>query len=1509
MSVKQGPRKTTGKGGTKQVPQWKHVAAIVRDYRGSALKELLQNADDAGAKKFVFILSSRSYPSVSLDNEKLATFQGPALYAYNDAIFTDADITHIREIGNSSKQTDPAKTGKFGIGFNSCFQFTNVPFLVSGNSFVIFDIHGDIYSHNDGSVGNYWNFPTNNGDEDGDSLFYFEDFPDQLTPFHHFGCFSAIRSTGTFNGTMFRLPLRTKEQVDSGSSKVCDEIHDVAAIRSMLKGLEDEINQMLVFLKYLSVVEIYEEDESGNTTLLFSTSVTELEGVGNPQRSLWASYFEKVAISELDKVTEHPVWHFFLRFERHWHIEGREKQTPKVETWLVVRGIGGPEISKMAASKFIKGAKPWAAVALSLESEMLTNGRVFCSLPLPEVLEEIPYYVNAGFSISSNRREVSKEKSLGTHEYAWNKTLASEALPQLIKNAVEILSEDISRRPLLLRYWPRAISSSSSFWEEFLQKPTLKLLAGANIIPVQNKNSYNLYPFTKVLFYDEDRQPEFQMLLSLEGIAPVVPVSARLLSVLHTEFPDECTLLTPTSLTAYLIDRQQREHSSSFLPGVSAENKLWLLEYLLSEGSDDFLTELPLLQLVNGGFAKLGKGENHKCYLLREEISDLFCGSLSSFSVVDNEKLFLASIAASSVVRKESKRIPELIDNLNVLFKVVPPPKVSLGDFWGWLVPDLKSQHNQLVYSKLGKWPVIPTSGGILAMEASQNVLKSSAEFPPCVQGLLSFAYVADTDDSYELSCPLLPSEPTSLIKAINFRDLGSAKKYLSNLSIENLSDIRHYFLNKWVENTKTGVSLLPALKSLPLWPVNSKTGLSFLPSSVYLVHKELLHIHIYSKDFNLLYLSDDLERDRVIEFPGVENLSLCQYLKTIVLPDIEKRPQETVSDITEYILTHYEVLLVDRDSKALFNDLRGRRFVQGGDGALVTPAVLFHPDLAKKLKNWIPASKIPSSLYCSNPTYLRHLVSLGLKEELIQEDISNFINYLHGNHRSSAAYNKAVELLLYLQGSTIGLFFLVWEREKRWLPVFQDSEGYLVDLGYCPRNNGLVTPGEIVPYPLHPLVFTQTNLLPKDIQITEAFQKLMGWKCDTRLLEAHMKKLVQLSEKILSKRASEVTQILENIYSHLEEESIVTIKFTKISHLWLEGKFALLSHVSSQKHGYPPYLYSASSFHQKWPKLSRTLEIPEIFSPKQLANALREMHIASGDDGLSPDQVQLAISLLEEIAGREWEKDNLELYVVSEKGGKLLPIAGVVFNDQPRLTNHRPGDIPLLHPKISRECAERLNIKFLSDYFIEQNSDSHFYEDFSQKEPLTVRLRSITREYPLGLQFFEEQLQNSSDATAEEVNFVYDTTTYSNTNLFTPEMSKYQGPALYVHNSATFSDRDLESIKNLGNSYKSSSNTNTIGRFGIGFNVCYNITDMPSFVSGTHYVVFDPHCNSLPSKRPGIHWDFVAKNGALNLYEDQIAPFKGFFGCNMRDKFAGTIFRFPLRNREMAESSEIKDE
>ena len=54
----------------------------------------------------------------------MSHLQGPALYAYNDAVFSQEDWRGLRTLFDSIKAKDPMKVGRFGLGFKSVFHMT-----------------------------------------------------------------------------------------------------------------------------------------------------------------------------------------------------------------------------------------------------------------------------------------------------------------------------------------------------------------------------------------------------------------------------------------------------------------------------------------------------------------------------------------------------------------------------------------------------------------------------------------------------------------------------------------------------------------------------------------------------------------------------------------------------------------------------------------------------------------------------------------------------------------------------------------------------------------------------------------------------------------------------------------------------------------------------------------------------------------------------------------------------------------------------------------------------------------------------------------------------------------------------------------------------------------------------------------------------------------------------------------------------------------------------------------
>ena len=152
-------------------------------------------------------------------------------------------------------------------------------------------------------------------------------------------------------------------------------------------------------------------------------------------------------------------------------------------------------------------------------------------------------------------------------------------------------------------------------------------------------------------------------------------------------------------------------------------------------------------------------------------------------------------------------------------------------------------------------------------------------------------------------------------------------------------------------------------------------------------------------------------------------------------------------------------------------------------------------------------------------------------------------------------------------------------------------------------------------------------------------------------------------------------------------------------------------------------------------------------------------------------------------------------------------------------------------------------------------------WEAFGQKVSLTARIREVLDAYPDDTTIIKEMVQNADDAGAQVVRFVYDRRSHGTQRLQFENFAHYQGPALLVYNDSIFKREDFESIQAVGDSGKKAREEALTGRFGVGFNVVYHVTDVPSFVSDSKIVFFDPHCRIDPSitvANPGCLLDFV---------------------------------------------------
>ena len=306
---------------------------------------------------------------------------------------------------------------------------------------------------------------------------------------------------------------------------------------------------------------------------------------------------------------------------------------------------------------------------------------------------------------------------------------------------------------------------------------------------------------------------------------------------------------------------------------------------------------------------------------------------------------------------------------------------------------------------------------------------------------------------------------------------------------------------------------------------------------------------------------------------------------------------------------------------------------------------------------------------------------------------------------------------------------------------------------------------------------------------------------------------------------------------------------------------------------------------------------------------------------------LQLSVGILNELAREELptdiqEKIIIPVYIEDNKCIRLESVERCMYSeDIDWLVNEGDDedmDYFYVHPSVPHLTAQRLGVPSLTNRMLDPD-ELFIGEEFGQQEKLTTRLNRLLDDYTDGFAVPKELIQNADDSGATEVRFLYDERANEDakTCLIDDGMKGCQGPALWVYNDATFKDEDFVNITKLNEATKAN-DTAKIGRFGLGFNAVYNLTDVPMFVSRNYLAIFDPHISFLGKairniRRPGMKINLNKDVKKLKKFKNQFKPFNGIFGCDLslnkqENSFDGTLFRFPLRTRDQASASEIKN-
>ncbi|CAG8544962.1 11644_t:CDS:10, partial [Racocetra persica] len=696
-----------------------------------------------------------------------------------------------------------------------------------------------------------------------------------------------------------------------------------------------------------------------------------------------------------------------------------------------------------------------------------------------------------------------------------------------------------------------------------------------------------------------------------------------------------------------------------------------------------------------------------------------------------------------------------------------------------------------------------------------------------------------------------------------------------------------------------------------------------------------------------------------------VKRLSQQEYWTKFVIPYLGSQTLETIEIV---IIRLFERLQLLSENLNLKSDLGNIEFIPAttilnihkkeikkADVKLKKPTDLFDPDnhSASELffdDEYLFPAKNFSKKFRDN--FLISLKTLGMKPYLSSTDIIQRINIFakRKDNEINIVHQKSLKLVKYIDRNydkllgtnqrlqarnvpTINNELILVLQTKEWIPTV-DSTGKKkiskpIDCRSIMHKNlvGLVMP--IIDHTFE----------------NRSFIKNLKWESRPPVDAI----IAQLNACLSMKTINENTfKICEEVYKYMNDEmynnsNLVKFKEKLKDKKWIfcNGKFysshrvvmTLDKNLDSKASLIVELPYAFRSCKELFKEMGvrQKIDIPDLIS------IIKEFPSTDSNTTkiLSNEEVHKVVSVIELIVNRINEQrineqsdfcENLKDLLVPSTDCQLVNLHDIYYDDmKTRLDDDEKNELKIVHSLISYSVAKTLGIKMLAGKFIDSGTNNDFGEVYEQNEQLSVRIRNIISDYSLG-SIFPEFLQNADDAGARKICFIIDNRDYRKVNkwsfnflnknsdkqnsLLSDEMDQWQGPALWIYNDSEFTQHDFESLKKLGMGGKRDNRTK-IGRFGIGFNCAYHLTDFPSFVSGEHIVFFDPLEKFLPKagnpplSPRGIKINFIEKN-FRKRFEDQVFPYLGVFDCELKEKFKGTLFRLPLRTSTSELSNQV---
>ncbi|XP_078511041.1 sacsin-like isoform X2 [Lissotriton helveticus] len=1364
-----------------------------------------------------------------------------------------------------------------------------------------------------------------------------ESLSDQFLPFMDVlstidnGNWNNIKQTGYFKGTLFRFPLR------SSPSDISDNLYSTERVTELFECFSKDASINLVFLRNVTQVSLRIIGHDGAVKDILTTRMdvqgdVALENISCTSSKLTTSMTVKT--STLNSF-------------------GRPDEVCK---WLVIASTikdGNFEVLEDLAKKLNNIPTIGLAYCLLKDGGNSCGGRLSCFLPLPDREENrtgLPILINASFDLTDDRRSITWVEVDQQHDDSsqWNHLLVEQILPlvycQAVQAALSLARSVDGSSSLAYGIWPDPNRTVHKERWQRLTENIAKYLLPMEVLYSAADSSMCLKATEAVFLPDmqnNDIQQALEELLLHVG-EPLVKVPGHVLSTLLLA-SKKLRMATPLFIRGVL-----RQNSWN---GLSSRQKLLILEYVISDEQYQDLQGLQLLPLSDGNFISFLEAESDKKAFIdsskyprlllpglkgRFLPSDLKSGVIQHLQNMGERKIFRNLVCLDKEVIKKNllKALPAswMSGSEEVswhLDESLQPPREWLHVFWNFL------QQNVDVLSPFEGYPLVPMSpvdNGAQTLQLVRLRQKSCllflnkdghslTETMVKILETIGCTVICQWDPQVwhkNLSDYVLAPTSNNILKAFSNIGVATVIQKLTAMTVEQKLMLRDLFSLA----TRLSTEECKVICQLPIFSKMSSlqsTGLDLIPA---------LNTQAVDKCTVPTIPSDLVLPETLLTCRSENDRRLLMQMRVPFLSSSDVAIRSVMAIKTKQYIHHNSkaesiMLWILRNGDVLFslnNELRkiceGLPFIPC-NGEMVKPSALFDPENVT-FQDIFASCRFPPSSFQESLT-LKSLRVLGLKDTIQDISLGDVLQIAEEVNRNCGIKDPKV-----LERKARALIRVCNDTQVLSSSDIKKMKS-LCSMAWVPwlASNAKATFCK----PLDMRNKKHSSLVEFSMPITDEFNEQASSSLGLNESPPPKKVIENLTALSLHYQTIDYYSLvmkLHNIYRHVQDKVGEFRNMLDSMRIWNGADFSAPSDILMS---YPEDLDLSTQIKKVPPdfliykRLFQQCGVRETMADSDINNMLQKMmkdiQVRSSCCGTNVE-LKLAISVLDWMKRRGLQgTDNLPIPVHSVRGVfTLKPLSTVLFCDMPKEHLNDLGhdlDYSIVHEDITLTTAAFLKVPLLSTKILKPE----YFEPWGPSEPITLRIKNILREYSEEVDLFKELIQNADDAGATICNFLVDmrqNLSFRN-SLIDPEMASCHGPALWSYNNSKFSDEDFCNITRVGAATKELQ-VEKIGKFGLGFNTVYRVTDVPSILSGSSILMFDPNANHLKKHiqseaNPGIKLNLQKHPQVLQLFADQFHPYEDVFGCNLKgtQDYNGTLIRLPFRTEEDAKCSMMCDQ